>query len=237
MEELFKIVGQIYKDHGVISVIVFTSVILMMFIIYEVIKMTALKILDGKIPFMMDKKINLENHTVFAKLDSIINYQIQNIIIPCPLRMKMFKILLTLRMQCIKEELTEQSKKSWDISREDLRIIWKSFFAKIDFKWNEKAKTSGIPEVVVTKFMEFHKDVYKVLTDLVENLCVRSGTSLTESVSIIFEVIGSLEISSLFTASDALNYLNGEINNINFQGTNCDNCNILKCPKKVGPDD
>jgi hypothetical protein len=61
---------------------------------------------------------------------------------------------------------------------------------------------------------------------------MRSG-DVEETVSFIFDIIVSLETSSLFTAGAAINSLDGALSNIEFKGTKCMQCNNGKCILKA----
>ena len=95
-----------------------------------------------------------------------------------------------------------------------------------------ETKNIGIPESAILKFHEFHQNIQDVINDLVGNLCVRGGVSNIETISLIFEIIGCMEVSALFSAGDALNNINGEITNIQFEGVKCLKCDRPKCPSK-----
>jgi hypothetical protein len=233
-KELFSLLGEIYKTGGIFSLLSVMIFIIALVIIYESIKTF---ILSGKFPSFKKKKYNLGNHVIFERLSSIIDYQIGNLKINCPLRDKVFKRILVLRFEIMKELFEEEAKKNCNnISQEQLCVIWKTFLAKLESEWCEKIKAIGTPPIVIIKFYELRESITKAIDELTNNLCVRSGDT-EETVSFIFDIIVSLETSSLFTAGAAINSLNGELSNIEFEGIKCMKCNGGKCKFKSGGGD
>jgi hypothetical protein len=227
------LVSRVYQDHGLITALSAIAAILIMLTAYEILKILFLKYIDNFIPFgKKKKKIKLEQSSAFKRLDSIIDHQIPNMPMPCPLRKLIFSKILITRSLKLKQLLLDETKRSWEISREDVRIIWDAFFAKLSYEWSIEARSKNVPDVAISKFVDFHKDNEKVMRDLVENLCIRSSGSIVESVSLIFEVIGCMEVSALFSAGDALNNLNGQISSLEFEGVSCLKCqtNGVLCP-------
>jgi hypothetical protein len=234
-KELFALLEGAYKAHGLLSFLSVLISILCFVFIYELIKAV---ISTGKLPAIFNRKHKrpLGSHAVFERLNSIIDYQIGNLKINCPLRNKVFKRILIVRFEIMRDLLKEEAARDFDeITQEQLGIIWKTFLARLENEWCEKTKLIGIPSVVVSKFYELRENIARAVDEITNNLCVRSGDT-EETVSFIFDIIVSLETSSLFTAGAAINSLNGELSNVEFEGAKCMKCNDGKCIFKAEDD-
>jgi hypothetical protein len=141
----------IYREYGLASLIfvVFMAVIIILF--YVLMRGLVIKITEGKIKlsdifsfFKANKHLNieLEKHSIFSKLDTMLNYQIPNIYIECPLRSKVFKKLLAIRLSVLKKLIDLESKKDWEISLDEIKIIWTAFFSRFEFDW--VARVAGL---------------------------------------------------------------------------------------------
>jgi len=226
------VIVQVYQQHGIFAFLGLMVILLTLFAAYEVIKAIGSKIIDKRFKWWKkDEKFDLSAHSVFQKMDSMINHQIPNMQMDCPLRDKIFKKLLTIRAKTLKKNLQEMAKKQWSVSSEDMRVAWDSFFARVEYEWTNEAKVSGIPIIAIQRFIANNEGVSKVVTDLVSNLCTsgRMYDHNEEKIETIFEVLGSMEVSSIFSATDTLDSLNGEISNLTFEGEQCHHCQA-KCP-------
>lgn len=232
----YDILLELYNSLGLTMILLLFILGGVFILLYKMIEVFIIKFAEGRFNFSFKKgKTNLSNHIALDKLDSIINYQIDSIHIPCSVRSKIFKRILTLRFETIKELLVEMSKKDWDMGRDSLKIVWDNFFANLETTWDRKADQANVPKIIISKFYTLRKETSKVLRDVVSNNCLRSGRDIQESVSIIFDTIVTIESSSLFTIADTLNTLNGEISNITFEGQNCEKCpSIEECNNREG---
>jgi len=224
----FALLQEVYKTGGIFSLIAMAIMFIVLVIFYEFVKTIIAK---GNFP-TFKKKIQLKDHVVFEKLDSIINYQIGNLKIACPLRNKIFKRILTLRFEVMKGLFEKETKRDLDITQEQLCIVWKTFMARLESEWCEKVLAIGLPQIIITRFYELRENINKAIDEIINNLCMRSG-DVEETVSFIFDIIISLETSSLFTAGAAINSLNGALSTIEFEGMKCMKCNNGKCILKA----
>lgn len=235
----------IYREYGLASLLIVAFLVIIIILFYVLMRGLITKITEGKIKisdvfsfFGIKHKVNidLEKHSIFAKLDTMITYQIPNIYIECPLRNKIFKRILHIRTTTLKKLIEAESKKDWEISLDEIKIIWSAFFSRFDFEWVNEAKTAGLPPVVIGKFIEHNAPIKNVLVNLIENLATvgRIYQNNKERIATIFEVIGSMETTSIFTAGEALNALNGEVSEAEFDGEKCHKCSAKKCPVNLG---
>jgi len=118
------------------------------------------------------------------------------------------------------------------MTQEQLCIVWKTFMARLESEWCEKVLAIGLPQIIITRFYELRENINKAIDEIINNLCMRSG-DVEETVSFIFDIIISLETSSLFTAGAAINSLNGALSTIEFEGMKCMKCNNGKCILKA----
>jgi len=232
--DLESIIVQVYQQHGIFAFLGFLAILLLLFAAYEIVKAIGSRIIEKGFKWWKSgEKIDLQKHSVFQKLDSMINHQIPNVHIECPLRDKIFKKILIIKIKNLKKNMEEMAKREWKVSNEDMRVAWDSFFARVEYEWTNEAKAATIPNIAIQKFLSNQESVSKVITDLITNLCVsgRLYENNEEKISTIFEVLGSMEISSIFSAGESLNSLNGEISTLTFEGEKCHNCQT-KCPIK-----
>jgi len=239
IDALLGLVSKLLDRYGPVKTFGIATMLILLFALYEVGKLTTSKLLKGKLRFFKAKpQIILTSHSVFTKLDSMIQHQIPSLYLNCPLRARIFKKMLTVRTSVLKDGLMDMAKKEWKVPVDDIKIAWDAFFAKIDYDWTVAARNAGIPLVAVQRFKAFKENVNKVVIDLVTNLCLVGSIYETqqERIAVIFEVLGSMEVSSLFSAGKALDSLNGEISNLTFDGVKCLGCNT-NCQYKTGKHD
>lgn len=229
-DNVFVFFSEVYKNGGILSLISVGIFILALLTMYEIMKTAIVK---WKFPSFKKKKSQpLVKHHIFNKLDSIIEYQIDNIRIDCPLRNKIFKKILIIRFELMKKLFMDEATRDFNITQDELTNIWKTFFAKLECQWYDKVDEIGLPYVIIKKFSELRSNIDVAIYEILNNLCMRPG-DVEETVSFIFDVLSSIEISSLFTAGEAINSLNGELSGVEFEGVKCMHCHNNTCVMKA----
>ena len=228
---IWDILYELYQAFGPTTIIVIILIAGILILCYKMLEVFGTKFMESRLKGSFGrKKVDLTNHIALNKLDSIINYQVNSIHIECPLRSKIFKTIMQLRFKIIKDLMTDMSKKDWDISREVLSVIWDNFFANLETTWDREVDRLGVPKIVLTRFYDTRSDISKSLRDLTRNFCQRDDPDIKESVSIIFDIIVSIETSSLYIITSVLHSLNGELSNARFEGAECQSCaNVDEC--------
>jgi hypothetical protein len=233
---VYDIIAELYNSLGLTTFIIIVFIIGLLILLYKMAEIFVIKFAESRFKVSLKKnRSNLSKHIALDKLDSVINYQIDSIHMPCPLRSRIFKRILIMRFETIKELLEAMTTKDWDITRDALKIVWEDFFANVETTWDRKVDQARIPKVVISRFYEMRSPTNKVLRELTANMCLRSNRDIKESISIIFDTIVTIETSSLYTIADTLGSLNGEISNTTFEGVSCQNCaSVEECNTKEG---
>lgn len=223
---ILELLSLIYKTDGLYP---FLFVVLLMIIAIVIYKYSELIINK----FLLKKKsvkINLKEHIIFSKIESLINHVIKSMHINCPLRNKVFKKILIIRFQIMLKLLKEQSEIPNDVESDVLKLSWETFFAKLENEWYDEVIRIGVPKIVITKYYEFRKGFTAILSDTVGTLCYKENT--LEAMSFIFDIINGMEVASLPITYKTVDDLNGELSSIEFEGTKCCQCDV-QCKYKV----
>lgn len=178
---------------------------------------------------------NLKDHVIFQEIEDCLNFKIDLITFPCPLRKAIFTNLLKFRYKQLKEIFTEISNMPVDVINElpprELLQKLVSISKHGTFKWVEEAKKSGIMESFLEKYInECHATTVYYYNALEQ--CIMDERFPVNYTRIInfFDCIWSVYCLFILDMKFVFNTLNGDLEHQTYVGVTCpgfDKCN--KC--------
>lgn len=174
-----------------------------------------------KIPIMPIKQIDLFNHPLFQKLRTYLNYEINHLVIGEPLREAIFRDFLVIKFTCIRDGflrfLEKGSLERMDSDTYQSRIL--ECIDEIIKNYEEEAIKEGIPEIVLIKFNEWHKDRISAIYDFLRDIHdAKIFTSNTARTYVVFDFIVHILNMTVLDAKRTLVNLNGELNKLEYKG-------------------
>lgn len=226
--EIFTFIKEVWAVAGFLGLLAVTlmaSVIIVAAALGKDFVMALFKKLQDR--WNKTKVVNFAEHTIFYHLKLMIDHQIPVIDIRCPLRNRIFKKLLDIKLKdfrtCV-EALTNRFTQDDDL---DLSVAFIAMFIEHNHNWTESAKRAGVPEAAITKFNEFYNAYSKPLESIVQDLASSQKllvNNKAEKLNIILDIIKSMIVASYLASEKTLNSLNGEISSVVFEGEKCRNC-------------
>lgn len=226
--EAFKFIKDVYEQSGllgVLSVALLGTVITVILLVgKDFFKGLFKKIKNYFMGSSADRK--LKDHDLFKYLDVIINHQIHILDIKCPLRNKIFKKILEVKLINLKDTMGELADYIEGGKDEELKSMFVTAFIQHNHSWIKLCKEQNIPEPAILKFNDFYSSYSKPLETIIQDLTssdimVKDGAANTH---IIFNIVKSMVVASILAAEKTLNYLNGELTNVEYNGQRCQKC-------------
>ncbi len=219
--EIFKLFADLMKNNGISSVIV---LIFLAFISgggVLVFRWADKNIKNMKFTSNEYKQANLYNHAIFNTINRNLSFGIHNLVIGERLREAIFRDFLIYKFTAVKNELVsfvergDLEKMSNDLFKARLLdCIQKSICA-----YEKKALNEKIPDIVISKFNEWHSSriamIYDFLNDIGESDLFESNTIKTK---IAFDFFVHLLNLTIVDAQKTLINLNGQLDDITYKG-------------------
>lgn len=169
----------------------------------------------------ISKPYGLNNHTFFCKMQHHINNTIPTLEIDEPLRQAIFRDFLLFKFSVLAKNI----EKFIDDGNID-RIPSEVFFNKIHkifddsiVQSNQRALDKGIPAIVTNKFQEWHKAVVEQFRMFLADVCKSTWyTNNTQKTVAILDYLNVVSHFTLINAQKTLVGLNGELDEIEYQG-------------------
>lgn len=231
--EILEFLKIIWNTGGIVGVLSITLLLMMLMIVSYLTK-DYLDTISEKVKkyFNKTKQKDLEKHDLFSYLNVIISHQIHILDIKCPLRNKVFKKLLEIKLSNLRDSLLDLIKNIKENNEDvELKSLFDTIFIQHNHNWVKIAKQNNLPDIAITKFQDFYTNYSKPLETIIQDLTSSDNILVDDKnqmLNIIFEVIKAMVLSSLLAAEKTLNTLNGELSSVVFEGEKCRHCGT-KC--------
>lgn len=225
--DIIKMLGSIIQKWGIIAG--FHFVLFSVIILYLVKKTEKGKTLWYRVKEIFGKKPesnDLQDHVMFTNLRKYIDYDIQHFRLSNKLREAIFKDFLLFQFTVIKKHFQSFLKRG-DVnlmSDELFRTKMEDCITEIVRSYEAKARSEGIPEIVITKYNEWYESKIQAMYEFIVVVCddkdiYEDNYSKTR---VIFEFITNINNLTIFEAKRTLIHLNGELNKVVYKGISHD---------------
>lgn len=176
------------------------------------------------------KAKDLINHRLFRELTCKILYDIKHLKIDEPLRQAIFRDFIGYKFQAIRDGYLKLINKNIDdMTNDELKNEITTTVIDIINDYESKARQGLIPEIVITKFNEWHKDRIEQLRSCIEEICedpvLRSNAF---KVKVFFDFNVWMLFLTMNDAAKTLIYLNGELSKEVYKGIKCAGYTVKK---------
>lgn len=220
---MFNNVLAIIADYGLLGGISIVLVIFVGFILY--------KFIVAKIDIWATKKKsnttnmikdNLKYHSFFTDAKYKLSIEIPNIEFNPnePVRQRLFRTLIRLRVQTIMDKVTEfvgRDMDSWGADQ------WANEFndmiTNTITEFDRRAREEGVPDVVISKFNRWHLKILETVNDNVTKLVNSTiyNTNVARTNTLLF-IMNLLLTTTISDAETTILSLNGEISGLEYKG-------------------
>jgi hypothetical protein len=192
------------------------------------------KIIVEKI-FGKKRGLKISFDSFVRKLEHMRDYNIKKINIKCLKRREVFRDFATNRVNNL--ILFIKSLKDIDFSKfnnEELFFFFTENIFKIKEASSQEVIGMGIPKEVIERMKVIENDEVKIFNNLVANICASNSDYISnnEKVAVIIDFLCALSGVSIVNAENAVDSLNGQLDDLVYKGHSCDNCNISDCAKR-----
>lgn len=234
----------IYAKFGFLGVFGILILALIIFVIYEIIRYTIVKHLQEDKQLFLDKvhnfifkktinDINLLNHPTFHRFNLFLQTGSLNLMIQCNLRKKLIIDMFLYRVENTNKILKDffKNTKVEDIPNNQIKCTIEALLTQIDINWEQTLEQKKFPVCAVNKFKELilpiRNSFYYMVAEIFsgENPVFENNT---QKFSMLLDIIGSSEYSTILFASRAIMDLNGQISQLEYNGVKCNNCGYCK---------
>lgn len=234
MDGFDKLIG-LYDKIGFGGMLVAFLAIFVCVFLYNVLKKLGDMLLDKVFSRKKKRKIELEDHDIFNRLNLSLEHKIPKIKIRCPLRKRVFKKVLITQHETLKRSLKKiSSQEIKKMSNEQHRKFWENLLdtnASVFEEWCEK---DGIPEIAFRKFQDFNAFNEELMRKTMYQICDAEMIydSSLEKACAIMDFMSAVMDISLLSAEKTIDSLNGELSTESFEGISCtcctDGCEVMK---------
>lgn len=170
------------------------------------------------------------------KLEHMRDYNIKKINIKCLKRRDVFRDFATNRINNL--ILFIKQLKDVDFNKfnnEELFFFFTENIFKIKEISSQEVTGMGVPIEVVERMKIIENDEVKIFNNLVANICASNSDYISnnEKVAVIIDFLCALSGVSIVNAENAVDSLNGQLDNLIYKGHSCENCNNLTCKKRI----
>lgn len=229
--DIVKILIEIAKS-GNIKIIVL--VVVLLFVFYGIklgYQFISKVIATYKFPQAAEIKTkDLINHRLFRELACKISYDIKHLKIDEPLRQAIFRDFIGYEFEAIRDGYLKLIASDLDeLTNDELKNKLTETIIDIINNYEAKARQGLIPEIVISKFNEWHKDRINQLRDCINEICedpvLRSNAF---KVKVFFDFNVWVIFLTINDAAKTLIYLNGELSNQTYKGIKCAGYSVKK---------
>lgn len=164
---------------------------------------------------------DLKNHALFTRLRKYINYDIQHFKLGEPLREAIFKDFLLFKFTALQKHFENFLSKG-DLTKMSDGLYKSRMLECVDEiikTYERKAVEEGIPNIVIIKFNNWHRNRIEAVYDYISQVC---DDDLFESniikTRMIFDFIVHINNFTLIDAKKTLIHMNGELSKETYKG-------------------
>lgn len=176
------------------------------------------------------KAKDLINHRLFRELTCKISYDVKHLKIDEPLRQAIFRDFIGYKFEAIRDGYLKLIKKDIDhMTNDELKNEITSTILDVINDYEGRARQGLIPEIVITKFNEWHQDRIEQLQSCINEICedpiLRSNAF---KVKVFFDFNVWMIFLTMNDAAKTLIYLNGELSKQTYKGIKCAGYTVKK---------
>lgn len=158
------------------------------------------------------------HHELFYKIKSYLDISIPLMKIKGPVRSKMFRDMLDIKLNIISDDLKTlllskslNSDNMLQLNLNNLELMVK--------KYQNAWRSGGVPEIVITKFEEWHQAKILLLYDSIKQICDCQviDTPVEEMYSIL-NIYLTIVSFTIVDAEKTLTVLNGQLKGVTYKG-------------------
>jgi len=211
--EIIELLGYI-KEYG-ISVTLLAIVLFFLFAFGQ----TGLEYLKRKLKPAV--ATNPRNHAFFSTSERLINYHIPRMHVSAdPARNILFRDMLTNKISIWRESTLNFVVRDFSVLKTfEIKELFAKTLHDLISSYEADWKDSGIPEIIITKFAEWHSPRIEAIS--ISATSIFDGKSFTtpnEMLNAILCLQNALLIETIIDAERTLGELNGEISGLSYQG-------------------
>jgi len=147
---------------------------------------------------------NFENHKIWSEIKYWKNQKIKRLRLNNPLREKLLKTCITIKIETVGQKLREFIKQNKPVNRNNIKDLISDIIDSYENSW----RTMLIPEIFIEKFYEFHKPKISELNTYIDFIIDSKLYEKDEKILAIidhFNVVLNWTILDLERANDEIN--------------------------------
>lgn len=190
------------------------------------------KYFSNKITPVRHKTITYEkllDHKLFWQLKHWLNYKLNHLDIPCPCRKAVFQDLLKLEFSIIYDEVYQTfiSANMMKYIDEEIERLALNTITNIFAKCEQKAKDSGIPDVVYLVYRKWSAQRISFIKEMIiKNSYSTFFQNNAEKLNAILDAVLVVVNLAVIDAEKTLLELNGDLDDMVYNGISCQHCDV-----------
>ena len=158
------------------------------------------------------------------RIEGMLKYSVPKMRIHCPLRKAIFIKLLQTKFRTTLDAMKEVASKEVDKMSSDefsTYIIVKT--EETLAKFEKEVLEAGVPQVALDKFHECNSGNENIVKNVMQTINQSKNIfqSNKEKTLVLFSIVEVVAQTAMVAAEETIDTLNGQLTNINFNGTQC----------------
>ena len=173
------------------------------------------------------KPKKLEDHLFFKKVDYLMNYSLDKVKTPCPIRKQIYIDTMRIRLQVYKEQVglfIQQNLNKY--SKMEFQMMVLALLENCKKQFFLRAKEEKIPDVILDKLDEKVFGFYKIFYSEIKLFC-KSDYIYQDNVDRMFSILDLIMVKCEFYMNQfekELASFNGELKNTTYKNVSCNHC-------------
>lgn len=221
MSDINTLIANLLKSGNLKSIIVVVISVLLLMAGHVTYKFLIKKIENWKVKKSELTQKDLLNHAMFQNLRTYLNYEIQHLVIGERLREAIFRDFLIFVFTSVKKEFTFFLENG-DMEKMSSHLYLTRILECNDNvikKYEQKAIDEGMPQIILTKFNEWHQcridSTYEFLKEVCSDDIFLSNTDKTK---VIFDFMVHILNMTIVDAKKTIVNLNGQLDDVVYKG-------------------
>lgn len=173
------------------------------------------------------KPKKLEDHLFFKKIDYLMNYSLDKVKTPCPLRKQIYIDAMKLRLQVYKEQVSLFIQRDLNkYSKMEFQMMVLTLLENCKRQFFLRAKEDNIPKFILDKLDEKVFGFYNIFYSEIKLFC-SSDYIYQDNVERMFSILDLIMVKCEFYMNQfekELASFNGELKNTTYKNIKCENC-------------
>ena len=178
--------------------------------------------------FLKFNRNGVLRHPLFFKLKYLEQQRLKFLKCQCPLRKKIFRDLMIIRVKCMDFVLKDfvNNNDIGKYSESECKFKLSSIIYDIFLRWEEESKRAEIPEVVINRLLECIQDIRDGIIAYI-NTSSNSYSNFNNNYAKVYallDIISGFEELLIIRLEMKIDSMNGEISNCEYKGIKCEHC-------------